>query len=94
MVRAEELVTVAFDAGAVDLLVVRVSIESGPAWQHYSSAPACVERDAYIALTRAGDRDSLTSMGSSIAGSLDPRLALSTREREVYDLVCDGSVES
>ncbi len=88
LLRAEELVTVAFDSGAVDLLVC--AYRSNPdLLAALFTAPACVERTVF-ALTRAGDQELATSMGLELAGSLDPRLALSTREREVYDLVCAG----
>jgi DNA-binding NarL/FixJ family response regulator len=51
--------------------------------------PSCTERTVY-ALSRAGDQDIATSLGLDVAGSLDPRSALSVREREVYELVCAG----
>jgi DNA-binding NarL/FixJ family response regulator len=86
--RAEELVAVAFEAGAVDLLVC--AYRSNPdLLATLLSAPSCVERTVY-ALSRAGDQDIATSMGLEVAGSLDPRSTLSVREREVYDLVCAG----
>ena len=88
LARAEELVTVAFEVGAVDLLVC--AYRSNPdLLATLLTAPSCVERTVY-ALSRAGDQDIATSMGLEVAGSLDPRSALSVREREVYDLVCAG----
>ncbi len=86
--RAEELVAVAFDTGAVDLLVC--TYRANPdLLEVLLSAPACAERTVY-ALSRAGDHDVANALGLMVEGSLDPRSALSVREREVYDLVCAG----
>lgn len=86
--RAEELVTAAFEAGGVDLLVC--AYRSNPdLLATLLTAPSCVERTVY-ALGRAGDQNIAASMGLEVAGSLDPRSTLSPREREVYDLVCAG----
>jgi DNA-binding NarL/FixJ family response regulator len=53
------------------------------------TTPACVEQTVF-ALGRAGDREFAESLGLLLAGRSDPRESLSTREREVYDLVCGG----
>ena len=79
---------VAFEAGAVDLLVC--TYRANPELlATLLSAPSCVDRTVY-ALTRAGDSGLATATGREIASSLDPRSSLSVREREVYDLVCVG----
>ena len=86
--RAEELLSVAFEAQAVDILVC--TYRSNPdLLTTLLSTPSCIERTVY-AIRRAGDQDIVAAMGLEVAGSLDPRSALSTREREVYDLVCAG----
>ena len=88
IVRAEELVAVAFETGAVDLLVC--AYRANPELlTTLLTAPPCIERTVF-ALGRAGDEDIATAMGLEVSGSLDPRSALSLREREVYDLVCAG----
>ena len=88
IVRAEELVAVAFETGAVDLLVC--AYRANPELlTTLLTAPPCIERTIF-ALGRAGDEDIATAMGLEVSGSLDPRSALSMREREVYDLVCAG----
>ena len=88
---AEELVNVAFEAGAVDLLVC--AYRSNPELlTTLLSTPGCVERTIF-ALSRAGDSEMAGAAGGEIASSLDPRSALSAREREVYDLVCAGSIK-
>jgi DNA-binding NarL/FixJ family response regulator len=86
--KAENLVTVAFDTAAVDLLVC--AYRSNPDLLGILlSTSACAEKTVY-ALTRAGDKGVATAMGLLVEGSLDPRASLSAREREVYDLVCLG----
>jgi DNA-binding NarL/FixJ family response regulator len=48
-------------------------------------------RDKAIFLTRrAGDEARVAAFGASIATFVDPAISLSVREREVYDLVCEG----
>lgn len=48
-------------------------------------------RDRAIhAIHRAQDEHALGAMGVEVAGALDPLAALSAREREVYDLLCQG----
>jgi DNA-binding NarL/FixJ family response regulator len=85
---AAELVQTAFNSGAVDLLVC--SYRANPdLLATLLTTPACVEQTVF-ALGRAGDREFAESLGLSMAGRLDPRVSLSTREREVYDLVCAG----
>jgi DNA-binding NarL/FixJ family response regulator len=48
-----------------------------------------VERTVF-ALGRASDLELANELGLSPAGQLDPRVALSSREREVYHLLCAG----
>jgi DNA-binding NarL/FixJ family response regulator len=86
--RAEELVNVSFEAGAVDILVCAYRSNS-ELLATLLGTPGCAERTVY-ALSRAGDNDIAEAMGLQVAGSLDPRSTLSIREREVYDLVCAG----
>ena len=85
---AQELVSVAFEAEAVDLFVC--AYRSSPELlSTLLAAPASSEQTVF-AITRAGDHHIATAMGLEVMGALDPRASLSTREREVYDLVCAG----
>jgi len=88
MLRAEELVGVAFQTGAVDLLVCayRSTNELLPVLLTNSKTA----QKTVFALKRAGDSDLASAMGLSVSGSLDPRSTLTQREREVYHLVCAG----
>jgi LuxR family transcriptional regulator, maltose regulon positive regulatory protein len=85
---SDELVNLAFDAGAVDPLVCAYRSNTD-LLAVLLATPSSAERTVF-ALSRAGDNDVATAMGLNVANSLDPRSALSAREREVYDLVCAG----
>jgi DNA-binding NarL/FixJ family response regulator len=73
--RAEELVDVAFDSGGVDLLI-NAYRSSHDLLALLMSSKRAQERLVF-AIARAVDQ-------------LDPRESLSLREREVYELVCEG----
>ena len=85
---AEELVSLAFEAGAVDPLVCSYRANTD-LLAVLLATPALAERTVF-ALTRAGDNDLAVALGLDAQGSLHPKSALSVREREVYDLVCAG----
>ena len=76
-------------AGAVDPLVCAYRSNTN-LLAVLLATPGSVERTVF-ALTRAGDDDIAAALGLDAAGSLDPRSALSAREREVYELVCPDS---
>jgi DNA-binding CsgD family transcriptional regulator len=82
------LVDVAFDAGAVDLVVTsyRASPDLLIALMRDSET---VERAVYI-VARASDQELAASIGIDALAALDPAAGLSDREREVYELLCDG----
>lgn len=86
--RASELVEHAFDSGATDLLVTcyRASID---VLDLLLKNPPTRERTVY-ALARAGDENLAERLGRPVTSATDPVTALSTREREVYDLLCQG----
>ena len=85
---AQELVSVAFEAEAVDLFVC--AYRSNPELLAILlSSPSSSERTVF-ALARAGDHQIASAMDLEVVGTLDPRSTLSVREREVYDLVCLG----
>ncbi len=83
-----ELLTFAWEAGAVDCVVTT-----------YRASPDLLatllrdtmtsERAGYI-VGRASDHDLAASIGVGLASALDPVSTLSVREREVYDLLCEG----
>jgi LuxR family maltose regulon positive regulatory protein len=86
--RAIELVEHAFESGAIDLLVTcyRASVDL---LDLLLSNPTTRERAVY-ALVRAGDEFLAESLGRSVITATDPVTALSAREREVYELLCQG----
>ena len=82
------LIDVAFEAGAVDFVVTsyRASPDLLGALLRDSQT---AERAGYI-VARASDHDVASSIGMDALAALDPVSTLSAREREVYELVCDG----
>jgi DNA-binding CsgD family transcriptional regulator/tetratricopeptide (TPR) repeat protein len=84
----ERLVDMAFDAGAVDFVVTAYRGNADLLSALLSSSIAR-ERAIYI-VARAGDESLVNAIGREIASSADPVETLSRREREVYELVCEG----
>jgi DNA-binding NarL/FixJ family response regulator len=86
--RLRRMLYAAWDAGAVDCVVTtyRASPDVLAALLRDS---ATVETTGYV-LGRASDHALATSIGVDPVGLLDPVTSLSAREREVYDLLCDG----
>jgi len=82
------LIEVGVDSGAVDL-VVSAYRGNPDLLEALLSSPVTKERTMYIA-ARAGDEVLLQAVGWEAASRLDPVEALSRREREVYELLCDG----
>jgi DNA-binding NarL/FixJ family response regulator len=84
----ERLVSVGVDSGAVDLVVTayRGNAELLEALLSY---PETKERTMYI-VRRAGDESLLAAGGLDARSLTDPVERLSRREREVYELLCDG----
>jgi DNA-binding NarL/FixJ family response regulator len=86
--RAEELVDVAFDSGGVDLLI-NAYRSSHDLLALLMSSRRAQERVVF-AIARAGDEALAEQLGIATVDQLDPRESLSLREREVYELVCEG----
>ena len=84
----EGLVKSAFDAGAVDLVVTAYRGNPDLLAALLASA-AARERTMYI-VARAGDESLVNAIGRDSIASADPVETLSRREREVYELVCEG----
>ena len=80
--------SVAWDAGAVDCVVTcyRASPDLLAALLRDAET---TERAGYI-VGRASDHELAASIGVDLAAALDPVSTLSAREREVYDLLCEG----
>lgn len=83
-----ELVSVAFEAGAVDYVVTSYR-GSGDLIAALLRDPETAERAGYI-IARADDRHLANSVGLDTLDAIDPVSTLSAREREVYDLLCIG----
>jgi DNA-binding NarL/FixJ family response regulator len=82
------LVEGAFEAGGVDFVVT--SYRASPdLLAALLRDPATAEGAGYI-VARASDQALAESMGVDLLAALDPIAALSAREKEVYDLLCDG----
>jgi DNA-binding NarL/FixJ family response regulator len=82
------LVSVAFEAGAVDFLVTSYRASPDllvPLLRDTETA----ERTGYV-IARASDQDLARSIGLDALDALDPVSTLSEREREVYGLLCEG----
>jgi DNA-binding CsgD family transcriptional regulator len=82
------LLRTAWDAGAVDCVVTgyRASPDLLVALLRDEET---VERTGYI-VGRAADQELAASIGIDPAAAVDPVSALSDRERQVYDLLCEG----
>ena len=83
-----ELVSVGFDSGAVDFVVTAYRASPDLLVSLFRD-PETAERAGYI-IARAGDSELAESMGVNTLEAVDPTSALSVREREVYELVCQG----
>ena len=83
-----DLVSVGFDSGAVDFVVTAYRASPDLLMPLFRD-PETAERAGYI-IARASDHDLAESMGVNTLEAVDPASTLSAREREVYDLVCQG----
>jgi LuxR family transcriptional regulator, maltose regulon positive regulatory protein len=88
MESTSRLVDVAFDAGAVGLAVTAYRANGDLLTTLMS--PAGPREKAMFIVARAGDEDLVRALSGEGDSSLDPRTSLSRREREVYELVCQG----
>jgi DNA-binding CsgD family transcriptional regulator len=83
-----ELVSVAYDAGAVDFVVTGYRASPDLLVALFRDAETA-ERAGYI-VARASDHELAQRVGLDTLDAVDPVASLSEREREVYELVCDG----
>jgi DNA-binding CsgD family transcriptional regulator len=83
-----QLVSVGFDSGAVDFVVTAYRASPDLLVPLFRD-PETAERAGYV-IARASDNDLAESMGVNTLAAVDPASTLSAREREVYELVCQG----
>lgn len=86
--KAEHLVDVAFESGAVDLLISTYRSSHDLLALLLSSKQA--QERAVFAVARAGDDDLADRLGLKTSERLDPRESLSPRQREIHDLLVEG----
>jgi DNA-binding CsgD family transcriptional regulator len=86
------LVEGSFAAGGVDLVVTTYRA-SPDLLVALLRNPVTAEGAGYV-VARASDQLMAEAMGVDMLAALDPVATLSAREREVYDLMCDGLVNT
>jgi ATP/maltotriose-dependent transcriptional regulator MalT len=86
--RCERLVDHVFEAGSCDFAVT--AYRSNPELLSTLLASARIRDRTVFLVRRAGDDGRLETLGMSSAALVDPVISLSPREREVYDLLCEG----
>lgn len=86
--RCEDLVAHVFDHGSADIAITAYRANPELLAALVTSRKA---RDEVVYLTRrAGDDELVNALGLSTSAVVDPASRLSAREREVYDLLCQG----
>jgi DNA-binding NarL/FixJ family response regulator len=86
--RCEALIEHVFDAGSVDFAVT--AYRANPDLLSTLLSANRVRDKTVFLVRRAGDDERVEALGVSPAALVDPAISLSAREREVYDLVCEG----
>jgi DNA-binding CsgD family transcriptional regulator len=86
--RCEALVDHGFGTGSVDFTVT--AYRANPDLLSTLLSSSRVRDKAVFLVRRAGDDERVEALGVSPASLVDPTISLSAREREVYDLVCEG----
>ena len=84
----DELLEVAFETRAVDLLVTAYRANPDLLSALLASAVA-MERAMYV-VARAGDEPLMNALGRESEAIADPMEKLSPREHDVYSLICEG----
>ena len=84
----EDLVRLAFETGAVDIAVT--AYRAAPDLVPVMLRDASIAEQAVFLLARASDHSLAVSLGSPPTDALDPVSGLTTREHDVYALVCQG----
>jgi ATP/maltotriose-dependent transcriptional regulator MalT len=86
--RCETLIDHVFETGSCDLAVA--AYRANPELLSTLLASARIRDKTVFLVRRAGDDRRLETLGMSSAALVDPVISLSPREREVYDLLCEG----
>jgi len=86
--RCESLIEHVFDAGSVDFAVT--AYRSNPDLLSTLLASGRLKDQVVYLIRRAGDEARVEAMGLSFFDAIDPAASLSNREREVYELLCEG----
>ena len=86
--RSDALVAGTFQAGSVDFAVT--AYRANPELLSTLLASGRVRDEVVYLVRRAGDLERTQALGLSLSTAVDPTSVLSVREREVYDLVCEG----
>jgi len=84
----EELIDHVYGAGSVDIAVT--AYRANPELLSTLLASRRVRDQVIFLIRRAADDERVAALGVSSASLVDPATLLSAREREVYDLVCEG----
>jgi DNA-binding NarL/FixJ family response regulator len=86
--RCERLIDHVFEAGSCDLAVT--AYRANPEILSTLMSSGRIRDRTVFLVRRAGDDARLQTLGMSSAALVNPVVALSPREREVYDLLCEG----
>ena len=86
--RCDALVTQTFEAGCVDFAVT--AYRANPELLSALLASGGVRDQVVYLIRRAGDVERTEALGFSLSAAVDPSSTLSAREREVYNLLCEG----
>ena len=86
--RCDALVAQTFEAGCVDFAVT--AYRANPELLSALLASGSVRDQVVYLIRRAGDVERTEALGFSLNAAVDPSSTLSAREREVYDLLCEG----
>lgn len=85
---SESFIEHVFDVGSVDIAVT--AYRANPELLATLLASSRVRDQVIFLIRRAGDDERVAALGVSPAALVDPAISLSPREREVYELVCEG----
>ena len=84
----ERLIRIGMDSGAVDLVVA--AYRGNPELLEALLSSSVTNQETTYIAARSGDEALLQAVGWEATAQADPIQALSRREREVYELICDG----
>jgi DNA-binding CsgD family transcriptional regulator len=88
LAQCEALINHVFATGSADLAVT--AYRANPELLSTLLVSKVVRDEIIFLVRRAGDEELLGTLGVAPNSLVDPAVSLSAREREVYDLVCEG----